>query len=575
MYIERVPNRNSPAAVLLRESFREDGKVKKRTLANLSKWPDDLVEGLRILLKGGVALPSLDDAFKILRSRPHGHVAAVLGSARRLGLEKLLDRRPSRERALAAAMILARILDPRSKLATARSLSGETLAHTLGEELAVGDPGENELYRAMDWLLKRQDRIERHLAARHLEDGAVVLCDITSVYFEGSKCPLAKLGYSRDGKRGKPQIVFALLCNGEGCPVAVEVFEGNTADPGTLGAQLKKLRERFRLSRVVLVGDRGLLTDARIREEVRPAGLEWITALRAPAIRKLVASGDLQLSLFDEQDLAEITAPELYPGERLVVCRNPLLAAERARKRLDLLAATEAELDKVVAATRRKQRPLTGKDKIAVRADRALRRYKVGKHFDTESTDDTFSWARNESRIAEEAALDGIYVIRTNVPAGELAAEEAVQSYKGLSRIERAFRSYKTVDLKVRPVHHRLEGRVRAHVFLCMLAYHVEWHMRRALAPLLFDDDDPAAAEAARTSPVAPARPSPSARAKAGRKRTSDGLPVHSFQTLLADLATLTRNRVQPAAEGAVAADVLASPTPLQAEAFRLLGVRP
>ena len=575
MYVERVPNRKSPPAVLLRESYREDGKVKKRTLANLSKWPYELVEGLRILLKGGVALPSMGDAFTILRSRPHGHVAAALGSARNLGLEKLLASRPSRERALAAAMILARILDPGSKLATARSLRGETLTHTLGEELGIGDAGENELYRAMDWLLRRQPRIERHLAHKHLEEGALVLCDVTSVYFEGSKCPLARLGYSRDGKRGKPQIVFALLTSGEGCPVAVEVFSGNTADPGTLGSQLEKLRKRFGLSRVVLVGDRGLLTEARIREELRPRGLGWITALRAPAIRKLVAGGALQLSLFDEQDLAEISAPQLYPGERLVVCRNPLLAAERARKRLDLLAATEAELDKVVAATRREQRPLRGKDRIAVRADRALRRYKVGKHFDVECTSDGFSWARNEARIAEEAALDGLYVIRTNVAADTLGAADAVRAYKGLSRIERAFRSYKTVDLKVRPVHHRLEGRVRAHVFLCMLAYYVEWHMRRALAPLLFDDDDPATAEADRPSPVAPARPSPSARAKASRKRTPDNLPVHSFRTLLADLATLTRNRVQPAAEGAVAADVLTSPTPLQAQAFRLLDVRP
>ena len=573
MYVERVPNRNSPPAVLLRESFREDGKVKKRTLANLSRWPDDIVEGLRILLKGGVALPSMGDAFAILRSRPHGHVAAALGTARRLGLERLLDRRRSRERALAAAMILARILDPRSKLATARSLRSETLTHTLGEELGIEDAGDNELYRAMDWLLRRQDRIERHLAARHLEDGALVLCDITSVYFEGSKCPLARRGYSRDGKRGTLQIVFALLCNREGCPVAVEVFEGNTADPGTLGAQLDTLRKRFCLSRIVLVGDRGLLTDARIREEVEPAGLGWITALRAPAIRKLASEGNLQLSLFDERDLAEITAPELYPGERLVVCRNPLLAAERARKRLELLAATEGELDKVVAATRRENKPLQGKDRIAVRADRALRRYKVGKHFDTESTDDGFSYTRNDGRIAEEAALDGIYIIRTSVPTEELAAEEAVRSYKSLSRIERAFRSYKTVDLKVRPVHHRLEGRVRAHVFLCMLAYYVEWHMRRALAPLLFDDDDPAAAT--RSSPVAPARTSPAARAKAGSKRTPEGLAAHSFQTLMADLATLTRNRVQPAAKGAMAADVLASSTPLQAEAFRLLQVRP
>ena len=575
MYIERVPNRNSPPAVLLRESYREGGKVRKRTLANLSKWPDELVEGLRILLKGGVALPSMDDAFEILRSRPHGHVAAVLGTLRALGLEKLLDRRPSRERALAVAMIVARVLDPRSKLATARSLGGETMSHTLGGELGVEDADADELYRAMDWLLRRRDRIERHLAGRRLADGSLVLCDVTSTYFEGRKCPLARRGYSRDGKRGKLQIVFALLCDGEGCPVAVEVFEGNTADPGVVGAQVAKLRERFSLSRIVLVGDRGLITGARIREELRPAGLGWITALRADAIRKLAGGGDLQLSLFDERNLAEIESPD-YPGERLVACRNPLLAAERARKREELLEATERELEKVAAATRRERSPLTDPEKIAVRADRALRSRKVGKHFDTEvAGDGRFAYARNEERIAAEAALDGIYVIRTNVPADELPAGDVVRSYKSLSRVERAFRSFKSVDLKVRPVHHRLEGRVRAHVFLCMLAYYVEWHMRRALAPLLFDDDDPDAAEAQRASPVAPARPSPAARAKAARKRTPEGLPVHSFRTLLADLATLTKNRVRPVAPGAPAADILARPTPLQAEAFRLLGVKP
>ena len=400
-----------------------------------------------------------------------------------------------------------------------------------------------------------------------------MLSDITSVYFEGSKCPLAQIGFSRDGKRGTRQIVFALLCNREGCPLAVKVFEGNTSDPATLANQLDTLRDRFSLSRVVVVRDRGLLTDARIREELRPTDFRWITALRAPAIRKLVESGDLQLSLFDERDLAEITAPELYPGERLVVCRNPLLAEQRQRKRLALMASTEKELDKVVAGTRREQRQLKGKEKIAVRADRALRRYKVGKHFETTITGESFSWRRNETSIAAEAALDGIYILRTNVAVEELSAEETVRSYKSLSRIERAFRSHKTVDLKVRPVHHRLEGRVRAHVFLCMLAYYVEWEMRNKLAPLLFDDDDPAAA--ARSSPVQPARRSPAARAKAAGKRTPDGLPVHSFRTLLADLATLTRNRVQPAAEEAVAADVLASPTPLQAEAFRLLNVQP
>ncbi len=410
----------------------------------------------------------------------------------------------------------------------------------------------------MDWLVKRQDRIQRNLAAKHLEDGALVLCDVTSVYFEGSKCPLAKLGYSRDGKRGKSQIVFALLCNREGCPVAVEVFEGDTADPATVASQLETLRERFALSRIVLIGDRGLLTDARIRADVQPAGFDWITALRAPAIRALVDGGDLQLSLFDERDLAKITAPELYPGERLVVCRNPLLAAKRTRKRLELLAATEVELAKVAAAVGRDSRPLRGRHRIAVQADRALRRYKVGKHFDIEHTDDSFSWTRNEGRVAAEAALDGIYIIRTSVPAGALSTEETIQSYKDLSRVERAFRSYKTVDLKVRPVHHRLEGRVRAHVFLCMLSYYVEWHMRRALAPLLFDDEVRGGEPAA--SPVAPARRSRSARAKAGRKRTREGLRVQSYRTLLSDLATLVRNRMRPVGEETVTADVITSP---------------
>ena len=572
MYVERVPNRGSPPAVLLRRSYREGGKVRKETLANLSKWPDELVENLRILLKGGVALPSLGDAFRIVRSRPHGHVAAVVGTARKLGFERLLDHKPSRNRSLAAAMALARILEPGSKLATARGLSRETLANTLGEELEVEDAGADELYAAMDWLLARQAGIERRLARRHLAEGSVVLCDVTSSYFEGRRCALAKREYSRDGKRGSLQIVFALLCAADGCPVAVEVFEGNTSDPGTLGSQLKKLCERFGLSRVVVVGDRGLLTSARIREEVGPAGLDWITALRAPEVQKLAAQGCLQMSLFDEQGLAELEAPSLYPGERLVACRNPLLAAERARKRSELLAATEAKLEQVAAAVRRERRPLRGEAAIAVRADRALRSRNVGKHFDVRMTDDSFSFARNEARIAREAALDGVYVLRTSVAKHDLGAEDAVRAYKRLSRIERAFRSFKTVDLKVRPVHHRLAGRVRAHVFLCMLAYYVEWHMRRALAPMLFDDHD--APARAPSSPAAPARASPAARAKtAGRKRTADDLPVHSFRTLLDDLATLARNRVQPAA--AQPADVLTLPTPVQDRALRLLGVKP
>ncbi len=535
-----MPNRNSPPAVLLRESFRRDGKVCKRTLANLLKWPGEIVRGLRILLKGGVALKSMDDAFEILRSRPHGHVAAVAGTARKPGLERLLDRRPSRMRSSAAAMIAARVLDPRSKLATARGLASETQTDTPGEELGAEDATAEELCEAMDWLLRRQPRIERTLAARHVEDGSLVLCDLTSVYFEGTKCPPAKRGCSRDGRRGKLQIVFALLCDREGRPVAAQVFEGNTADPGSVAAQVEKLTGRFSLSRVVVAGDRGMLTDARIREDLGPAGLRWITSLRAPAIRRLASGGDLQLSIFDERDLAEVSAPELCPGERPVVCRNPLLAAERARKREALLAATEVKLEQVVRATQRDNRPL-----------------------------------RDEQRIAEESALDGICVIRTNVPAGKMGPEDTVRACKSLSRAERAFRSFKGVDLKVRPVHHRLADRVRAHVFLCMLACCVEWHMRRAPAPLLFDDHDPAAAEAARASPVAPARVSRAARAEKAGKRTPEGLPVHSFRTLLRDLATLTRNRVRPPVPGAMTADILARPTPLRAEAFRLLGVRP
>ncbi len=478
-----------------------------------------------------------------MRAKPHGHVAAVLGTIRKLGLERLLDRKPSPQRALVVAMIAARILQPRSKLATARGLASETANHTLSEELGVEDSSADDLYDAMDWLLLRQPKIERALAKRHLEDGSLVLCDLTSVYLEGRECTLARHGYSRDKKRGKLQIVLALLCNREGCPVAVEVFEGNTADPGALSSQVHKLRDRFSLDRVIVVGDRGLITNARIGEDLAPAGLAWISALRAPAIRTLAEQGRLQLSLFDQRDMAEISAPDLYPKERLIVCRNPLLAAERRRKRLDLLDRTDELLEAVEKATKRKNRPLRGSKNIAVRADRALRKYKVGKHYDIEVADDGFNWRRNEERIDKEAALDGLYVIRTNVPEADLPADEAVRSYKSLSRVERAFRCLKSVDLKVRPVHHRLAGRVRAHVLLCVLAYYVEWHMRRRLAPILFDDhrktDD-------RASPVQPARKSTAARTKANSGRTPDGFPVHSFHTLIDDLATLTRNRVVP-----------------------------
>lgn len=574
MYIERVPNRNSPPAILLREAFREGHTVRKRTLANLSTWPPELVEGLQTLLRGGTAVKQLHDAFDIVRSRPHGHVAAVLGTLRHLDLERIIDPNPSPQRDLVVAMIVARLLDPRSKLATARGLNAETLAHTLGEALGLQAATADDLYYAMDWLLERQERIEKPLAARHLEDGSLVLCDVTSTYFEGRTCPLAHLGYSRDDKRGTLQIVFGLLCNYAGCPVAVEVFDGNTADPMTVAPQIAKLRQRFGLSRIVLVGDRGLLTEARIRDELQPvAGLDWITALRSSAIQQLVSTGALQLSLFDQRDLAQITSPD-YPGERLVVCKNPLLAAERARKRADLLHATEHELEKIVTATQRPKRRLKGQDKIGLRVGRVLQRFKMAKHFQVTITEAEFTYGRDEERIAQEAALDGVYIIRTSVPDTTLDAEDTVRAYKALSEVERAFRSYKTVDLRVRPIYHYLADRVRAHVLLCMLAYYVEWHMRQALAPMLFDDDNKAAAEAQRASVVAPAQPSAKARRKASRQRTDAGEPVHSFQTLLADLATIVKNRIEPKIVGAQPFDQVTRPTPLQQKVLDLLRVR-
>jgi len=491
----------------------------------------------------GETLVAPEDAFEIVRTRPHGHVAAVLGTLRRLGLERLLSRERSRERDLAEAMIVSRIIDPRSKLATARGLGEETLFSSLGEVLGVEEAEVDELYEAMDWLLARQERIEAGLAKRHLSEGTLVLYDVSSTYFEGRRCPLARLGYPRDGNKGKLQIVFGLLCSMKGCPVAVEVFEGNTGDPTTVGRQIEKIRGRFDLKRVVLVGDRGMITDARIREDLKSVeGLSWITALRAPAIRKLVSEGSLQLSMFDERDLAEIRS-DRYPGERLIVCRNPLLADERRRKREELLEATEKELRKILEATTRSKRRLMGKEKIGVRVGRMVGRFKMGKHFRLDIAEESFRYERNTESIAAEAALDGIYVVRTDVPEEMLNAEESVRAYKGLSRCERAFRSYKSVDLKVRPIHHRLEDRVRAHVFLCMLAYYVEWHMRETLCEILFDDHDKAAGEARRHSIVSPAKRSPAAEAKAHMKRTEEGLPVHSFQSLLKDLATLAKRR--------------------------------
>jgi hypothetical protein len=573
MYIESVPNRNSPPCVLLRESFRQGGKVRKRTLANLTTWPPDLVEGLRQLLGGGRVVEEPPD-FEIIRSLPHGHVAATLGALRKLGLDKLIAPRRSRMRDLVVAMIVARVIDPRSKLATARGLSGETAFTSLGELLGISDADADDLYAAMDWLLPRQERIEQALGKRHLRDGTLVLYDVTSTYFEGRTCPPAQLGHSRDGKKDKLQIVIGLLCDVEGRPVAVEVFEGNVGDPATLASQVRKMRERFGLRRVVLVGDRGMITDARIREDLQGIeGLDWITALRAPAIRKLVAEGSLQPSLFDERDLAEITSP-MYPNERLVVCRNPLLAEQRRRKRQDLLAATENQLAKIVAAVGRPRSPLGGADKIGLRVGKVLDRFKVAKHFRIEITEGSFLFARDEGKIAAEAALDGFYVVRSSLAQGTFDSAQLVSAYKGLSKAERAFRSLKTVDLHMRPIHHHLPDRVRAHVLLCMLAYYVQWHMRQGWAPILFDDDDQPAGEALRESPVAPAKRSPRAERKAATKRTDRGEPAHSFQTLLADLATITKNRIQANLPGAEPFEKITRPTALQQRALSLLAVR-
>jgi transposase len=572
MYVTRIPNRDSRPAVLLRESYREDGKVKSRTLANISDWPEARIDSLRRVLAGETLVPLGEQRFEIARALGHGHVAAVLGTVRRLGLDKMLPNGPERRAKLILAMIVARIVEPAAKLATARQLSEATAAHSLGAVLGLGEVDEDELYAALDLLGRSQASVEKALAQRHLEDGVLVLYDVTSSYLEGRRCELAQFGYSRDHRGDRPQIVFGLMCTPEGCPVAVEVFEGNLGDPSTLAAQVRKLRTRFRLKRVVLVGDRGLITKARIDADLAPAGLDWITALRAPAIKALAAEGGpLQLSLFDERDMAEIVSDD-YPGERLVVCRNPELAAERARKRVELLDATETALLKIRAMTEKKRNPLRGQDKIALKVGAVIDRRHMAKHFDLAITETGLSWSRRAEAIAAETALDGLYVIRSSLPADGFKAADLVRAYKGLSHAERGFRDIKSGDLDVRPIHHRRAHRVRAHVFLCMLAYYVVWHMKRDLAPMLFKDDNPAAAAAQRSSPVAKAKVSPTARRKAISRRTEDGQPVHSFRTLLHDLANLTRNSVRFG--DARPTTILSRPTPTQTRAFDLLGLK-
>ena len=570
MYVETVPNRSSRPAILLREGWREGRRVRKRTLANLSDWSPQKIEALRRLLRDE-PLVAPSEAFAIQRSRPHGHAAAVLGTLKKLGLDRVLAARRSPERDRAVALIVSRVLAPDSKLATARTLDARSTTSTLGELLGLETVEAEDLYAAMDWLEARQAKIEKALAQRHLHDGTLVLYDVSSSYFEGRTCPLAAIGHSRDKKKGKLQIVFGLLCNAEGCPVAIEVYEGNTGDPTTLSDQIEKVRHRFGLKRVVFVGDRGMLTSARIREELAPVdGLDWVSALRAEQVRKLAADGGpLQLSLFDRTDLAEIQHPD-FPGERLIACMNPLLAAERARKREDLLQATERQLEKVAAATRREKRALRGQDKIGLRVGKVMGRFKMAKHFEIEITETAFTYARKTEAIAAEAALDGLYVLRTSLSKTVLGAEDTVRAYKDLAKVERAFRCLKTVDLHVRPIHHRLEQRVRAHVFVCMLAYYVEWHIRRAWAPLLFAEDDLQDAARRRGSPVKPATRSASAQAKASTKKTPEGETIHRFRGLLDHLATLTRNTIAPQGD-LPTFDRLTVPTPLQQKAFDLL----
>jgi transposase len=576
MYIDIVPNRNSPPAVLLREAWREGGRICKRTIANLSHWPRQKVDALRRLLKGQT-LVSAQEAFAVERSLPHGHVEAVLCMMRRLGLASLIASQRSRQRDLVVAMITQRLIDPCSKLASTRLWHTTTLA----KELGVEDADVDELYDALDWLLKRQRRIEKKLGRRHLAEGDMALYDVTSSYYEGRTCILARWGHNRDGKEGTLCIVYGVMTDAEGRPVGVEVYPGNTGDPTTVPDQVDKLRRQFGLQRVVLVGDRGMLTETQIEHLRAYPQLGWISALRSGSIRQLVAKGELQLSLFDRQDLAEITSAE-FPGERLVVCFNPLLAEERRRKRQELLEATEKQLEKVARAVARRTRTPMSREEIALKVGKVIHRFKMAKHFVLTIEDGRFEWSRDEESIAAEQALDGIYVIRTSEPRERLSAENAVRGYKGLSQVERAFRTLKGLDLMVRPIYLRTEDHVRAHIFLCMLAYYVEWHLRRAWAPLLFDDEELPEARK-RRDPVKPARPSASAQRKKRTRKTAEGLPVHSFRTLLAELGTRCRCTCRMKAalpdsrsgETRPTFDCLTEPTALQARALELLELLP
>ena len=576
MYIERVPNRNSPPAVLLRESYREGKKVKKRTLANLSKLPSEVVDNLRLSLKGAkvVNQEELPELCTVLRSLPHGHVACVLGTINKLGIPQLIESKKTRSRDLAVAMIVSRIINPTSKLGTVRGIRAETASSSLGELLGLSHGDRNEYYEALDWLLSKQIDIENALASRHLENGSLILYDLTSTYVEGTECSLAAYGYSRDKKKGKQQIVFGILCNQEGCPIAVEVFEGNSLDHKTLGQQISKVQQRFGISQVVWVGDRGTITNVNILNELKAEeGAYWITALTKSQIRKLAEVDSIQLGLFDEQDVIEMESDD-YPGERLIACRNPLIAEKNAQVREELLLATEKELDKIKTATTREKRALKGADKIGVRAGKVLNKFKVGKLFEIEITNSHFAYRRKSEAIEREKILDGVYIIRTSVESDKMDAPTTVRAYKGLSKVEQAFRCLKTIDLKVRPIYHYLDHRVKGHIFLCFLAYYVEWHMRKVLAPILFEEEDIEQISSSDREELLRYQPSAIAKQKAGNKRNLLNLPVHSFSTLLADLATIAHNKIQINLQGEkVTFDKITQPTSLQQKALNLLGV--
>jgi transposase len=572
MYIEKVPNRNSPPAVLLRESYREGDQVKKRTLANLSKLPDDIIDNLKLALKGATLSMNegIPNHFEVIRSLPHGHVMAILETIKKLGLDKIISEKSSRIRNLVVAMIVARIINPKSKLATARGFNSETGSQSLGQLLDLEKADEDELYNALDWLLEKQEKIEKHLALKHLESGTLVLYDVTSTYLEGNGCELGKYGYNRDKKKGKTQIVFGLLCSAKGCPIAVEVFAGNTSDGATLSGQIEKVRKGWGIENVVWVSDRGILTNSKIKELVKPIeGLDYITGLTKPQIRKLAEVEVIQLGLFDQVNLVEFESED-YPDERLIACRNPFIAQKNQLQREALLEAVEKELDLIVQATQREKRALKGQDKIALRVGKILNQFKVNKYYNLEITEEGFSYQRKLELIAQETALDGVYVLRTSLESTLMDAATTVKAYKSLSQVEEAFRCYKSIDLKVRPIYHYKGDRVKAHIFLCMLAYYVEWHLKQCLAPLLFEDEE---IDDGSLNVIKASR-SESAQSKERKKRNQENLPVHSFRTLLEDLGTICLNTVEcTIREGSYRFSKITRPTQLQQKALDLLGV--